>query len=1102
MNLSTLFPRFASYPVLIILLLIGLTSYGSSQIATSSNQHTVTRGERPPVDLAVVPVDAYESGVVVIRFHEGYTTHLEKHPPIKLAPGVIKFSIPALDDLLERYVVNDAAQHFSHPAFGNVFTEKHKAWGLHLWYRLKLDESADIKNLIVQLNVLDEIACAEPAYKKMLIGSETMIPFEEGTVPSYNPSPSWTPNDPQFSSQWHYYNTGQAGGTPGSDIRLTDAWDVEKGNSDVIVAIVDDGIQFNHPDISGNMWSGTGYNFVTGSNTIQPGNHGTHVAGTVAAVNNNGIGVAGVAGGSGNNDGVRLMSCQVFSGNGNGGFHLAPVWAADNGASISQNSWGYTSAGVYEQSVLDAIDYFNVNGGGNALLGGGITIFAAGNSNASGAWYPAFYSGAFAVAATNNQDIRSYYSNYGTWIDVSAPGGETNSVNARGVLSTVTGGSYAYYQGTSMACPHTSGVAALVISHAYGQLTPGDVADIIRVSADNHYAVNPGYVGQLGTGRINAYQALIETQAYLSGIPNPAAFSATTISATKISLSWVKNTENHNVMIAWSSDNTFGIPDSLVSYQAGDLIPGGGFVLYSGSGDNYLHEELFAATPYFYRAWSYTSSWHYSTGRPAAATTSCEVYELPFAEDFDTFQGIPLCWAQEPVTGSAQWNFGTGNGGSNPANAYNGISNLYFKEQAIGSTGITTRLVSPEMNLGNYDEVELRFWYTNQLRTWLIWNFQDILRIKFKTSATAAWQEIATYNTNIANWTEVVLSLPNITGTYYLAFEAESGLGHGVCIDHVTITGTGGQIIHTIQAIAGGNGLIEPSGQISVIENEDQSFVIVADTGFLIESLLVDDTPVEEAEGEDSFDYTFYNITQSHTIIASFAPRVYSIEVAINPENAGVVEGSDDYSHNEEVELLAIPFYGYTFYNWTEDGIVISTSNYLTFNAMSDRLLTANFAFETWSIGVTVDPPGTGTVEGDGEYQHTSVIELLAIPEEDYHFLGWFEDDEVVASENPYSFMANGNRDLIARFQITSASITNAEYDYFRVYPNPSTGYFRIDLDEPSSIRIFDLSGKVIFSSNEIHDKEMIDISGSGSGVYILHLQNSVIVSKIKLIVL
>jgi subtilisin family serine protease len=244
-----------------------------------------------------------------------------------------------------------------------------------------------------------------------------------------------------------------------------------KGNSDVIVAIIDGGIDYNAcNDLAANMWDGIGFNFVNNSSTIIAHNHGTHVAGTVAAVTNNSVGVAGVAGGSGSGDGVRLMSCQVFTASSSGGFHIAPVYAADNGAAISQNSWGYVSAGIYSQPVLDAIDYFNAHGGGNAL-DGGITIFAAGNSNSSGQWYPACYSGAFSVAATNNQDKKAWYSNYDTWVDISAPGGETNSVTARGVLSTLNGNAYGYYQGTSMACPHASGTAALMASLGYGELS-------------------------------------------------------------------------------------------------------------------------------------------------------------------------------------------------------------------------------------------------------------------------------------------------------------------------------------------------------------------------------------------------------------------------------------------------------------------------------------------------------------------------------------------------------------------------------------------------------------------------------------------------------
>ena len=457
------------------------------------------------------------------------------------------------------------------------------------------------------------------------------------------------------------------------------------------------------------MWSGIGYNFVNNSSTIYPHNHGTHVAGTVAAVTNNGTGVAGVAGGSGSGDGVRLMSCQVFTNTSNGGFHVAPVYAADNGASISQNSWGYTHAGVYNTPVLDAIDYFNLNGGGISLSGG-ITIFAAGNANSSGQWYPACYSGTFSVAATNNQDKKAWYSNYDTWIDVSAPGGETSFTSARGVLSTLINNTYGYYQGTSMACPHVSGVAGLLISYALRNgiiLSNIDISEILRTTTDDHYNVNPTFNGKLGTGRVNAETALIEVQDMLSGVMNPMHFNAQIAGPNQINLSWQKNNNNNDVILAWSYEDNIDDLINGTSYEVGQTLAGGGIVLFKGSSISFEHLNLMEATKYYYRLWSFNELNEYSAGRHISATTECEYYaELPFLEDFNASTELPDCWEIVDHIGNGQvWKFGSGG-----YLIYTTGNYAYLNSYTYGTgNSQNADLITPTFDLSGYIEVHLKF---------------------------------------------------------------------------------------------------------------------------------------------------------------------------------------------------------------------------------------------------------------------------------------------------------------------------------------------------------------------------------------------------------
>ena len=414
------------------------------------------------------------------------------------------------------------------------YEARHAEFGLDRWFEITFDESiapeqarqvfsetpgVQIAHTVIPMEIVDGSTGFRRVTKSQIVAAST------GSLPF---------NDPMLANQWHYHNDGSiVGSVAGADAGIFEAWESSTGRSDVIVAIVDGGIDINHEDLNANIIANTaelngvtgvdddqngyvddiyGYNFCTNSGTIYPHDHGTHVAGTVAAVNNNGIGVCGVAGGDGSADsGIRMISCQVFdtrSGSSEGDFAAALVYAADRGASIAQCSWGWGSPDYYEQEVLDAIDYFTKYGGGDNLAGG-LCIFATGNNGDTGNYYPGCYEPTLSVAAMTCNLTPASYSNYGAWVDITAPGGLMDYSTYEGVLSTLPDNQYGYNEGTSMATPHVSGIAALILSK-YGKSTLSNetLRTQILSSVNDFYTKNPSVEGLFGSGYINAGKAM------------------------------------------------------------------------------------------------------------------------------------------------------------------------------------------------------------------------------------------------------------------------------------------------------------------------------------------------------------------------------------------------------------------------------------------------------------------------------------------------------------------------------------------------------------------------------------------------------------------
>lgn len=403
-------------------------------------------------------------GEAIVEFSEEFTAEIES----ELSRG--NFLSTKAGGVFEALGVTSVTRLYED---GGEWEPRHRAAGLHRWYRIKYDPQVSATKAGDDLSAIPGVVYAEPVRR---IKSTATF------------------NDPRFSEQWHYYNDGSKSGmSAGCDINVVPVWEkFTTGSPNVIVSIVDGGIQMDHPDLAAavipagaNGSKSFVYNYE--GYTIHAHDHGTHVAGTVGAVNNNGIGVCGIAGGSDGNGGVKLLSCAIFKENPSdpnrdysGDTYNAMVWGADHGAVISQNSWGYVYDTAAEAkaggvgSMKGAIDYFIKYAGcdknGNQLpdspMKGGVVIFAAGNDGWPDGW-PAEYEPCIAVGSFGPDFTRAYYSNYGSWVDICAPGGD--DTKGYEVLSTIKGGKYGKMQGTSMACPHVSGVAALLVSYFGGQ---------------------------------------------------------------------------------------------------------------------------------------------------------------------------------------------------------------------------------------------------------------------------------------------------------------------------------------------------------------------------------------------------------------------------------------------------------------------------------------------------------------------------------------------------------------------------------------------------------------------------------------------------------
>ncbi|MDR0766505.1 MAG: S8 family serine peptidase [Odoribacteraceae bacterium] len=517
-------------------------------------------------------------------------------PDVVTRGGVVETGLPDLDRVMRENGVTRVERVFSD---GGKFRERRRAAGLHLWYDLYLGDPSLVTRARSGLASLPAVEIVEAIPRFRQHARPVIVPSRAADAPIEYPF-----DDPDLPRQHHYRNDGLLPGhVAGADINLFPAWRLSRGAPGVIVAVIDGGVDARHPDLAATAWVNVaerdglpgvddddngyiddvhGWRFdyfnapdtLWGSGEIIPMDHGTHCAGIIAAVNHNGTGGGGVAGGSGTGDGARWMTCQTFVPDSTGDPYAdsfstrkadeAWVYAADNGAVVASCSF---SSATLTDSYRAAIDYFIAHAG-VALDGsragpvqGGVVICAAGNEGGETPRYPAAYEPCVAVGYVMPDLAVSPSSNYGTWVDLVAPGGSSlPAFGAHGegaIFSTIVTGSpngiadgYGYKTGSSMAAPHVAGVAALVASK-FGGVATTFTADMLRARllqatrpVDEYNAAR--YHGKTGAGLIDAFLALKSDEGVPPDAPREASVTWRTNSAE---LSWVVTTDQHGLPV-------------------------------------------------------------------------------------------------------------------------------------------------------------------------------------------------------------------------------------------------------------------------------------------------------------------------------------------------------------------------------------------------------------------------------------------------------------------------------------------------------------------------------------------------------------------------
>ena len=634
-----------------------------------------------------------------------------------------------------------------------------------------------------------------------------------------------------------------------------------------------------------------------------------------------------------------------------------------------------------------------------------------------------------------------------------------------------------------------------------------------------------GEAGGLQVFDIGTAGSTISFSVYINQIESPSGFKATASGPREIHLNWQKNIENDNVLVVYNTTSTFGSPVNGASFDAGTTLPGGGIVLYNGSGEEFIHSDLNNNTTYFYRIYSVTAGMDYSNAMDGNATTLCGSYSLPFTENFNS-AGIPDCWTMQHTGCSAidNWDVTT-------SNIAGGTGNELRSTFQQVNPGIT-RIVTPMINTIGMAKLNLSF------RTTLDdWAPGATLRIQSSADGqnwtNEAWSLSTHSNTMVGPMIINTTITQNLDSPHtYIAFSIEGDLYKYDFwyIDDVFVTIAS---VLPVQLTVSGNppeaGTVSGSGtylfgqmvtlsatpnpvwdflywtENGTIVSNDANFIIPAATRNLIANFSATEANVVASsypetggitqgagiyelgavatlhalanEGYEFSGWTYsgnqvsgssiysFPVTGSNHLVAQFSPvqiQSYTVSVEASPQEGGLISGGRTCIAGEGCTVYASPYAGWIFEAWKENGVLVSYRPIYSFPVTADHTLEAVFRQEI-SVYTASNPPEAGQVLGGGSFYTGDSVTCKALGNKGWTFNKWTLNGVEVSTDTVYSFAATMNCSLKAVF-ITGVGIPESDIAELSLYPNPGKGLIHIDYpgDDPLvAVKIFTVSGQL-----------------------------------------